>query len=266
MSEPRAESSARIQDLFDLSGRVALVTGGSRGLGREAAEALGEAGASVVLAARRVEWLRAAEAAFRAAGIECLAVPCDISRPEAVGAMLEQVVARFAKVDILVNNAGVTWGAPVLEMPLDRWRQVLDTNLTGTFLVTQAVGRLMVERRCGKIINVASIAGLVGNPPDVLDTIGYSTAKGGVVAFTRDLAVKWAPYNVCVNGIAPGFFKTRMTEALLAQNRQRVEAQIPLGRIGRPGDLKGVAVFLASAASDYITGQIIAVDGGRTAV
>lgn len=255
----------RVADLFDLSGRVALVTGGSRGLGREMAEGLGEAGAAVVLTARREEWLRETEQALRDAGIDCTAVASDITQPDAVRALVEQVRARFTRVDILVNNAGATWGAPVLEMPLDRWQRVLETNLTGTFLVTQAVGRLMVERGYGKIINVASIAGLGGNPPEVLDTIGYSTAKGGVVAFTRDLAVKWARHGVYVNAIAPGFFRTRMTETLLDRNQVRVEAQIPLGRIGRSGEVKGVAVFLASAASDYITGQIIPVDGGRTA-
>ena len=254
-----------VRDLFDLSGRAALVTGGSRGLGREIAEGLGEAGAAVALTARREEWLRDAERTLRDAGVDCFSVPCDISRPEAVRALVEAVAARFGKIDVLVNNAGATWGAPVLEMPLDQWRRVLDTNLTGSFLVTQAVGRLMIDRRYGKIINIASIAGLTGNPPEVLDTIGYSAAKGGLVAFTRDLAVKWARHNVYVNAIAPGFFRTRMTETLLDRNQERVEAQIPLGRIGRPGELKGVAVFLASAASDYITGQIIPVDGGRTA-
>lgn len=255
----------RAPDLFNLAGRVALVTGGSRGLGREIAEGLGEAGAAVALTARREEWLREAEAGLRAADIECLAMPCDISRPEAVRALVDAVAARFGTIDILVNNAGATWGAPVLEMPLDKWQRVLDTNLTGTFLVTQAVGRLMIDRRYGKVINIASIAGLIGNAPEVLDTIGYSAAKGGIVAFTRDLAVKWARHNVHVNGIAPGFFRTRMTEALLESTQPRVEAEIPWGRIGRPGELKGAAVFLASAASDYITGHIIPVDGGRTA-
>jgi gluconate 5-dehydrogenase len=255
----------RAGDLFDLSGRVALVTGGSRGLGREIAEGLGEAGAAVALTARREEWMREAEHTLRGAGIDCLARRCDVTEPDAVLGLVEAVADRFGKIDILVNNAGATWGAPALEMPLDRWRSVLDTNLTGTFLVTQAVGRLMVDRRYGKIVNIASIAGLTGNPPEVLDTVGYSAAKGGIVALTRDLAVKWAPHGVYVNAIAPGFFRTRMTESLLARNQALVEAQVPLGRIGRPGELKGVAVFLAAAASDYVTGQIIAVDGGRTA-
>jgi len=254
-----------VRDLFSLNGRVALVTGGSRGLGREIAEGLGEAGAAVALTARREEWLREAEGALRAAGIACMTVSCDISRPDPVRAMVDAITAKLGPIDILVNNAGATWGAPALDMPLDKWQRVLDTNLTGTFLVTRAVGRTMIDRRRGKIINVASIAGLIGNPSEVLDTIAYSAAKGGVVAFTRDLAVKWAPHGVHVNGIAPGFFRTRMTESLLERNQPRVEAQIPWGRIGRPGELKGVAVFLASAASDYITGQIIPVDGGRTA-
>jgi NAD(P)-dependent dehydrogenase (short-subunit alcohol dehydrogenase family) len=254
-----------VRDLFSLRGRVALVTGGSRGLGREIAEGLGEAGAAVALTARREEWLREAEGALRGAGIDCMTVSCDISRADAVAAMVEAVSSRLGPIDILVNNAGATWGAPVLAMPVDKWQRVLETNLTGTFLVTQAAGRTMIDRRRGKVINVASIAGLIGNPADVLDTIGYSAAKGGIVAFTRDLAVKWAPLHVHVNAIAPGFFRTRMTEALLDRAQAGIEAQIPWGRIGQPGELKGVAVFLASAASDYITGQIIPVDGGRTA-
>lgn len=255
----------RVADLFNLSGRVALVTGGSRGLGLEIAEGLGEAGAAVAITARREEWLREAEQRLRAAGVDCIAAACDVARPDAVRALVDAVVARFGGIDILVNNAGATWGAPVLQMPLDRWERVVETNLTGTFVVTQAVGGLMVDRRRGKVINIASIAGLRGNSPDVLDTIGYSAAKGGVIAFTRDLAVKWAPHGVYVNAIAPGFFRTRMTESLLEHTQARVEAQIPLGRIGRPGELKGVAVFLASPASDYVTGQVIPVDGGRTA-
>jgi len=259
------ETPRRVQDLFDLSGRVALVTGGSRGLGREIAEGLGEAGAAVAITARREEWLREAEDALRAAGIDCLAAACDVGRVDAVRALVRDVLARFGRIDILVNNAGATWGAPAVEMALDRWQQVVETNLTGTFLVTQAVAPAMIKRRSGKIVNVASIAGLIGTAPEVLDTIGYSAAKGGIVALTRDLAVKWARHNVHVNAIAPGFFRTRMTASLLEQNQARVEAEIPLGRIGRPGELKGVAVFLASAASDYVTGQILPVDGGRTA-
>ena len=256
----------RVQHLFDLSGRVALVTGGSRGLWKEIAEGLGEAGAQVVIAARREQWLRPTEEELRAAGIECLAVVCDITQPDQVAACVQAAVDRFGGIDILINNAGISWGAPAVEMPLEKWRQVLESNLTGTFLVTQAAGRLMIERRYGKIINVASLAGLLGDRPEILDAIGYSTTKGGIIALTRDLAVKWARYNVYVNAIAPAFFPTRMTEAVLGRNQRLVEESTPLGRIGRPGEIKGVAVFLAAAASDYITGQVIAVDGGRSAL
>jgi NAD(P)-dependent dehydrogenase (short-subunit alcohol dehydrogenase family) len=259
------ETPRRAPDLFNLSGRVALVTGGSRGLGLEIAEGLGEAGAAVAITARRDEWLREADAALRTARIDCLAAAADIGRPDAVRALVAGVLARFGRIDILVNNAGATWAAPAVEMPLDRWQRVVETNLTGTFLVTQAVAPQMLARRSGKVINVASIAGLIGQLPAVLDAVAYSAAKGGIVALTRDLAVKWGPHNVQVNAVAPGFFRTRMTAALLEQNQARVEAEIPMGRIGRPGELKGVAVFLASPASDYVTGQILPVDGGRTA-
>ncbi len=255
----------RVQELFDLSGRVAVVTGGSRGLGLEMAEALGEAGAKVVVTARRPQWLASAAETLSAAGIEALALPCDVADPAQVEALSKTVVERFGAIDILVNNAGVSWAAPAEDMPLEKWRQVLETNLTGTFVMTQVVGRTMIARQSGKVINTASIAGLVGEPPEVLDAIGYSAAKGGVIAFTRDLAVKWARYGITVNAIAPGFFPTRMTEALLERSAREVEARTPLGRVGKPGELKGVVVFLASAASDYITGQVIAVDGGATA-
>ena len=260
-----SESACAVQQLFDLSGRVALVTGGSRGLGLEMAEGLGEAGAKVVVTARREQWLTSAAETLSAAGIDALALPCDITDPAQVETLCETVVGRFGAIDILVNNAGVAWNAPAEDMPLDKWRQVIDTNLTGTFVVTQVVGRTMIARRSGKVINTASIAGLVGEPPEVLDAIGYSAAKGGVIAFTRDLAVKWARHGITVNAIAPGFFPTRMTEDVLERSSREIEARTPLGRVGKPGELKGVAVFLASAASDYITGQVIAVDGGATA-
>jgi len=254
----------RVQQLFDLTGRVALVTGGSRGLGLEIAEGLGEAGAKVVVTARRQQWLTSAEETLTQAGIEALARACDVTEPVQVQTLCEDVLRRFGGIDIVVNNAGITWAAPVVEMPLDRWRQVIDTNLTGTLVVSQTVGRHMIARRSGKIINTASIAGLIGERPEILDTIGYAASKGGVIAFTRDLAVKWARYNICVNAIAPGFFPTRMTGSVLDRVGSYVAERTPLGRLGRPGELKGVTLFLAAAASDYVTGQVIAVDGGRT--
>jgi gluconate 5-dehydrogenase len=200
-----------------------------------------------------------------ARGFECLAVQADVTQPAHVEALVQQTLQRFGAIDVLVNNAGVSWGAPAEEMPLERWRQVLEVNATGTFLVSQTAGRHMIGRGQGKIVNVASLAGLSGTPGEVLSAVGYSASKGAVIAFTRDLAVKWARYGITVNAIAPGFFPTRMTEAVLGRSEAEILQGIPLRRLGGPDDIKGMAVFLASAASDYITGQVIALDGGATA-
>lgn len=255
-----------VRALFDLSGKVALVTGGSRGLGEEMALGLGEAGAAVAITARRDAWLRPTEEALKGHGIDVLAMSCDVSKADQVEAAVAAVLDRFGTIDILVNNAGISWGAPADSMPHDKWQAVLDVNVTGCFFMSQVVGRHLIQRgRGGKIINVASIAGLVGTPSGVLDAVGYSASKGAVIALTRDLAVKWARHGITVNAIAPGFFPTRMTQGVLERSQQYVEQTIPMGRVGRPGELKGVALFLASAASDYITGQVIVVDGGVTA-
>jgi gluconate 5-dehydrogenase len=255
-----------VKELFDLSGKVALVTGGSRGLGLEMASALGEAGAAVTITARREEWLHSAEEDLRRRDIECLAVVCDVSDPASVDAAARAALERFGRVDILVNNAGTSWAAPVADMPLDKWRLVLDTNATGCFLVSQRVGREMIRSgRGGSIINIASLMALSGLRADVIDAIGYSASKGAIVSFTKDLAVKWAKDGIRVNALAPGFFETRLTSAVLGRSRTSIEADIPLGRIGRSGELKGVAVFLASDAASYVTGQVIAVDGGASA-
>jgi NAD(P)-dependent dehydrogenase (short-subunit alcohol dehydrogenase family) len=255
---------ARVMDLFDLRGRVALVTGGSRGLGREIAEGLGEAGAVVTISARREQWLGPAEAALRAAGIDCTAAVCDVTDPAAVEHLVGSIVARHGALDILVNNAGVTWGAPAETMPLERFRGVLDTNVTGAFLVSQAAARQMLERRGGVIINTASIAGLFAISPSITRTAGYNASNGALIALTRQLAAEWAGSNIRVNAIAPGFFPSRMSEAVLAQHEAPIAAAIPLGRVGREGEIKGVALFLASDAASYITGQTIIVDGGAT--
>lgn len=254
-----------IRDLFDLSGQVALVTGGSRGLGLEMAIGLGQAGARVAVTARRREWLDSAAEELARQGIEHVALEADVSDPDSVQRLVEAVENRLGPVDVLVNSAGVSWGAPALEMPLAEWRRVLDINLTGTFLCCQAVGRRMVDRGRGAIINVASVVGLYGTPPQVLDAVGYAASKGGVIALTRDLAVKWAPHGVRVNCIAPGFFPTRLSRGVLERAEEAIIRTVPMGRVGREGELMGVAVFLASAAASYITGQIILVDGGMSA-
>ena len=255
-----------IRELFDLRDRVAIVTGGSRGLGLEIAQGLGEAGAKVMISARREQWLEPALEELRAAGIAAEAEQADVANPEDVERLVARTEAAFSQIDILVNNAGISWGAPPAEMPLDKWRQVLEVNATGTFLMSQAVGRRMIERgRGGRIVNMASVAGLVGAHSAAMDAIGYSASKGAIIAFTRDLAVKWAHYNILVNAIAPSFFPSRMTQGVLAAHEADINRETPLGRLGRPGEIKGVVVFLTAEASSYITGQVIAVDGGTTA-
>jgi len=255
-----------VRELFDLSGKIAIVTGGSRGLGFQMASALAEAGAALALTARKADELEQAAAQLRERGFRALAVPGDVARPEDAEAVVARALAEYARVDILVNNAGATWGAEVLDMPLDAWRKVMDTNVTGTFLMIQAVGRAMIGAgRGGKIVNIASVAGLIGTNAGVLDAIGYSASKGAVIALTRDLAVKWARHGITVNALAPGFFPTKMTRWLIDHRGEAILGTIPLGRLGGDDDLKGAAVFLASRASDFMTGQVLVVDGGQTA-
>ena len=255
-----------LKELFDLSGKVALVTGGSRGLGKEMAEGLAEAGASLMILARREQWLTPTVEEFRSRGFKCYSALCDVSDPESVQAAVDQTIDTFGQIDILVNNAGVTWGSPAEEMPLDKWKMVLDINLTGAFLFSQKVGREMLKRKHGNIINVASIAGLTGTMEHGQHILGYVAAKGGLIAMTRELAAKWARRGIRVNAIAPGFFPSRMTEKVLEAAQPQIESAVPMGRVGGEGELKGVAVFLASQASGYITGQAIVVDGGSTIV
>ncbi len=249
---------------FDLTGQVALITGGSRGLGEEIAGGMAEAGASLVLVARREEWLVPAVAHIREMGARCESAVCDVSDAAAASEAVRLTLASFGKIDILVNNAGITWGSPAEDMPPEKFRSVLEVNLTGAFLMSQAAGREMIRQHGGSIINIASIAGLRAMPEPV-HAAAYVAAKGGMIAMTRELAVKWAPHGIRVNAIAPGFFPSRMSERVLETYQAAIEQRIPMGRVGRPGELKGVAVFLASAAAAYITGQTIAVDGGATA-
>jgi gluconate 5-dehydrogenase len=254
-----------VKRLLDLTGKIALVTGGSRGLGLQIAEALGEMGAKLAIAARKAEELQEACAHLGRQHVEALALVCDLSEPKAIEPMVGKLLEHYGKVDILVNNAGASWGAPAEEHPLEAWQKLVALNLTGTFLVTQAVGkRSMIPNRYGRIINVASIAGLRGNPVGMLKTLGYNTTKGGLVNFTRTLAAEWGEHGITVNAIAPGFFPSKMSRAALDKLGERIIARTPLQRLGDGEDLKGAVVLLASDASRHITGQVIAVDGGAS--
>ena len=252
-----------VPKLFDLTGRVAIVTGGSVGLGHQMAEGLAEMGANLVLCARKRERCERAAEELRARGVETLAVGCDVRNPSSVQELVDRAIAQFGRIDILINNAGTSWGAPVEEMRLEHWNKVMETNLTGTFLCCQAVGRFMTAQKRGKIINIASTAGLRGSPPE-FQAIGYHASKGGIIAFTKDLARKWAPHNVHVNAIAPGWFPTHMSQVVIEANKENILRGIPLGRLGNENDLKGAAVLLASEASDFITGHVLVVDGGQS--
>jgi gluconate 5-dehydrogenase len=252
-----------IKQLFDLTGRVAIVTGGSRGLGEEMADGLAEAGASLMLCARREEWLTPTLERMRGQGIKVDATLCDVSKQADVDAVVARTVKTYGQVDILVNNAGISWGARPEEMPLEKWQKVLDVNLTGAFLFSQAAGREMLKRRYGRIVNVASVAGLHGsvNGPQYA---AYAASKAGLMGLTRELAASWGRQNIRVNAIAPGFFHSRLADPVIHLAAPAIEATSPIPRVGNAGELKGVAVFLASDASNYITGQVIVVDGGRS--
>jgi NAD(P)-dependent dehydrogenase (short-subunit alcohol dehydrogenase family) len=255
-----------LKQLFDLTGRVALVTGASRGLGHEIAVGLAESGAALMILARRQQWLAPAMQDMKARNFPCQAMICDVSDPEDVQAAVDKTLETYGRLDILVNNAGISWGASAEDMPLEKWNAVLGVNLTGAFLFCQAAGRHMIRENFGRIINVASVAGLRGTLLPGIHYAGYSASKGGLIALTRELAANWAPHNIRVNAIAPGFFPSRLTEKVLERVQPEIEAGVPMGRTGQPGELKGVAVFLASDASSYITGQTIVVDGGASIV
>jgi NAD(P)-dependent dehydrogenase (short-subunit alcohol dehydrogenase family) len=256
-----------VLDTLRLDGKVALITGGSRGLGLQIAHGLGEAGAAIAITARKEEGLAQAVNELQQAGIQAMAVRCDISRNDEVESAVNDVLENFKHIDILVNNAGATWGARFEELPLEAWDKVVRTNVDGTFFVSRAVGLHMIQRQQGgRIINIASVAGLRGTEPGVMQTLPYNTSKGAVVNFTRALAATLAEHNITVNCICPGFFPTKMSQGVLSKVGDQVVARTPLKRLGGPEDLKGIAVLFASPASAYITGQIIAVDGGSTAI
>jgi len=257
-------STVNVKQLFDLTGRVAIVTGGSVGLGRQIAEGLAEMGAHVVLCARKQERCEQAAEELRQLGVKAIALCCDVKHPASIQEVVDATLSQLGQIDILINNAGISWGAPVEEMRLEDWNKVIETNLTGTFLCAQAVGKVMIRQGRGKIINIASVAGLSGAPPE-LPAIGYHASKGGVISFTKDLACKWAAHNIQVNAIAPGWFPTHMSNRVLERHEDFFLSHIPMRRFGAEHDLKGAAVFLASDASNYVTGHVLVVDGGQSA-
>lgn len=256
-----------VLDTLRLDGKVALITGGSRGLGLQIAHGLGEAGAAIAITARKEEGLAQAVQELQASGIKATAARCDISRLEEVDQAVKKILDELGHIDILVNNAGATWGARFEDLPIEAWDKVVRTNVDGTFFVSRAVGLHMIERKQGgRIINIASVAGLRGTEPGVMQTLPYNTSKGAVVNFTRALAATLAEHDITVNCICPGFFPTKMSQGVLSKVGDQVVARTPLKRLGGPEDLKGIALLFASPASAYITGQVIAVDGGSTAI
>ncbi len=252
-----------IKELFDLTGKTAIVTGGSRGIGVEMAEALAEAGANLMLCARREEWLNETIEELRAKNFTVEGKVCDVAKPEEVQAVVDSTIDAFSKIDILINNAGISWGAMPEEMSLAQWQKVIDVNLTGCFLMAQAVGREMLKNNSGSIINIASIAGLSSSANGPFYA-GYVASKAGLIGLTRELAASWGRRGIRVNAIAPGFFHSRLADAVIDIYERSIQETNAIPRIGEAGELKGAVVFLASDASSYITGQTLIVDGGMT--
>jgi NAD(P)-dependent dehydrogenase (short-subunit alcohol dehydrogenase family) len=252
--------------LFDLSGKVSIVTGGGRGLGLSLAEGLAEAGSHLVLCSRKEANCREAAATLRGMGVRTESMACDVTNPDQLERLRDFVLDAFGRIDILVNNSGASWGAPTEEYPLEGWKKVIEVNVTGTFLCSQIIGKAMIRGGGGKIINISSVCGTLGCPSEMMDAIAYNTSKGAIDAFTRDLAVKWAKYRIYVNAIAPAFIETDLTRVTMDRGGAHILSHVPLGRFGVGEDLKGAVVYLASPASDYVTGTILYVDGGLRAM
>ena len=255
-------------DLFDLTGKTALVTGGSRGLGLQMAEALGSYGARVLLSSRKADELAQAQAHLRSLGIDADWIAADAGNEDGVAVLADGALDRLGHVDILVNNAGTTWGAPAEHHPVEGWDKVFALNVRGVFLLTQRIGRdSMIPRSSGRVINIASIAGLRGNPPGTLQTIAYNTSKAALLNFTRALAGEWGRHGITVNALAPGFFPSRMSQGVIdGIGEHKLVRNVPLQRLGDDQDLKGAVLLFASNAGKHITGQVLAVDGGASAV
>jgi NAD(P)-dependent dehydrogenase (short-subunit alcohol dehydrogenase family) len=255
----------RVRELFDLSGRVALVTGGSRGLGLAMASALAEMGAQVAITARKAAELAQAQALMKLDGFDVATFVSDLSRLDVAKPLVDDVVARLGPIDILVNNAGTSWAAPAEDYPLEGWQKVIDLNLTGTWQITrQVASTCMIPRRYGRIINIASVAGLRGSTSE-FKAIAYSASKGGIISLTRALAGEWGAHGIVVNAICPGFIPSQMSRVILQTIGESVIAATPLHQLGTEDDMKGIVVLLASAAARHITGQVFPVDGGVTA-
>lgn len=256
-----------VQQLFDLKGKTALVTGGSRGLGLQMAYALGEAGARIMLSSRKAEDLEQSAADLQAAGIDARWIAADCTKEADIARLVSETLQRMGDVDILLNNAGAAWGAPAEDHPVEAWDKVMNLNVRSYFILSQMLAKQsMIPRRSGRIINVASIAGLGGNP-EGMNTIAYNTSKGAVINFTRTLGAEWGKHNITVNAICPGFFPSKMTMGTLkAMGEEKLASHAPLKRLGDDEDLKGVCVLFASDAGKHITGQWLAVDGGVSVV
>ena len=255
----------KVMDLLNLERKAAIVTGGSTGLGLQMALGLAEAGADIVICSRKLERCQEMAHQIESLGVKALALRCDLAHVEEIDQVVKETMEKFGRIDILVNNSGRTWGASVEDLKVEDWKKVIDLNITGTFQFTQRVGREMIKQGSGKIINIASYAGLKGTDPEYLNAIAYNTSKGALITFTKDLAVKWAKYGIYVNAIAPGWFATEMTKWSMEHQEKRMLDRLLIKRFGGRDDLKGAVVFLASKASDYMTGQILCVDGGLTA-
>lgn len=256
-----------VKQLLDLKGKVAVVTGGSRGLGLQMAEALGEMGARVAITARKKDELDEAVKQLGEKGVEASAFVCDMGKREAIPPVADAILKKYGKVDILVNNAGATWGAPAEDHPIEGWDKLVNVNLTGSFLMAQQMAKKsMIPNKWGRIINTASVAGLIASDPRFVRTVAYNATKHGVVGLTRQLAAEWGEHNITVNAICPGFFPSKMTRATLDTAGEVVMALTPTRRLGNDEDLMGLVVLLASEASRHITGQAIAVDGGATII
>lgn len=255
----------KVMELFRLEGRTCIVTGGATGLGQQMAVGLAEAGSNIVICSRKLERCQDTAHEIESLGVKALGFRCDLNHEEEIDHVVKETIKEFGRIDVLVNNSGRTWGASIEELKVEDWKKVIDLNITGTFQITQKVGREMIKQRNGKIINIASYAGLRGTDPKFVNAIAYSTSKGALIAFTKDLAVKWSGYGIRVNAIAPGWFVTEMTKWSMEHHERNVVDHLLIKRFGGKDDLKGAVVYLASRASDYVTGHILCVDGGLMA-